>query len=80
LIVFTKHALERMKQRTITRDEVIQVLTTSKQRMKDSFGHAIGQLDDNGKFLRVFFVERNKDIIVITAYKTSKEKYRRYSI
>ena len=48
--------------------------------MKDSFGHAIGQLDDNGKFLRVFFVERNKDIIVITAYKTSKEKYRRYSI
>ena len=78
MIVFTKHALERMKQRTITRDEVIQVLTTSKQRMKDILGHSIAQLDDNGKILRVFFVERNKDIIVITAYRTSKEKYRRY--
>ncbi|RDE13035.1 MAG: hypothetical protein C4K48_09190 [Candidatus Thorarchaeota archaeon] len=31
MIIFTKHALERMKQRAITRDEVIEVLSTSEQ-------------------------------------------------
>lgn len=75
MIVFTKHALERMKQRAITRDEVIQVLTNSKDRMTDNLGHSIAQLDDNGKILRVFFVERENNTIVITAYKTSKERY-----
>lgn len=74
MIVFTKHALERMKQRAITRDEVIQVLKISKEKMIDSLGHSIAQLDDNGKILRVFFVERENNIIVITAYKTSKER------
>lgn len=76
MIVFTKHALERMKQRTITRDEVIEVLTISKERITDNLGHSIAQVDCNGKILRVFFVERDESIIVITAYKTSKEKYR----
>ena len=76
MIVFTKHALERMKQRAITRDEVIRAVNTSKKRLTDSLGHSIVQLEDNGKVLRVFYVEREKDIIVITAYKTSKEKYR----
>ncbi len=76
MIIFTKHALERMKQRAITRDEVIQVLSKSKERMTDSLGHSIGQITDGGKILRVFFIEREKRIIVITAYKTSKEKYR----
>ncbi len=76
MIIFTKHALERMKQRAITKDEIIHVLTNSKERMKDILGHSIAQLDGNGKILRIFFVEREQDIIVITAYKTSKEKYR----
>ncbi len=60
MIVFTKHALERIKQRTITRDEVVQVLTISKERMKDSLGHSIAQVDSNGKILRVFFVNETK--------------------
>lgn len=77
MIIFTKHALERMKQRAITRDEVIQTISTSKDEMTDSFGHSIAQVDSNGKKLRVFFIGRGDDIIVITAYKTSKEKYRR---
>ena len=77
MIIFTKHALERMKQRGITRDEVVQVLSMSKERLIDSLGHSIAQLDSNGKVLRVFFNERDKDIIVITVYKTSKEKYRK---
>jgi len=76
VIIFTKHALDRMKQRAITKDEIIHVLTNSKERMKDILGHSIAQLDSNGIILRIFFVEREQDIIVITAYKTSKEKYR----
>lgn len=66
-----------MKQRAITRDEVIQLLSTSKERMTDSLGHSIAQMDSNGKILRVFFVERDGNFIIITAYRTSKEKYRK---
>jgi hypothetical protein len=76
LIVFTKHALERMKQRAITRDEVIQTLTKSEKRMTDSLGHTIAQMDTDDKILRVFFVEQEGNIIVITAYKTNQEKYK----
>jgi hypothetical protein len=76
LIVFTKHALERMKQRAITRDEVIQALRASKERVTDSLGHSIVQSENHGKILRVIYIEREKNIIVITVYKTSKEKYR----
>jgi len=76
VIIFTKHALERMKQRAITRDEVIQVLTESKERLTDNLGHSIVQSDTSGMILRVFFVERDDNFVVITVYKTSKEKYR----
>ncbi len=77
MIIFTKHALERMKQRAITRDEVVQVLSLSKEKLTDDLGHSIVQNNVNGMILRVFFVERDENIIVITAYKTSKEKYRK---
>jgi len=76
VIIFTKHALERMKQRSITRDDVVQVLSQSKERLTDELGHSIAQSNTNGMILRVFFTERDKDIIVITAYRTSKDKYR----
>ena len=75
MIVFTKHALERMKHRAIVRDDVVQAIMKSKKKITDSLGHSIAQLENNGKILRVFFVEREGNIIVITAYWTSKEKY-----
>ncbi len=76
MIVFTKHALERMRQRSITRDEVVLVLAKSDESLTDRSGHSIAQMERNGKILRVFFTERDDNIIVITVYKTSKEKYR----
>ncbi|MGY5881759.1 MAG: DUF4258 domain-containing protein [Candidatus Thorarchaeota archaeon] len=75
MIIFTKHALERMKQRAITRDEIVQVLSQPKERLTDELGHSIAQSYTNGMILRVFFVERDNNIIVITIYKTSKDKY-----
>jgi len=65
-----------MKQRAIARDEVIQALTKSEKRMTDSLGHTVAQLETNGKLLRVFFVEREGNTIVITTYWTSQEKNR----
>lgn len=75
MIVFTMHALERMKQRGISRDEVIQALETSEETITDKLGHSIAQLQLNGKILRVFFVERDGNLIVITAYSSSKMKH-----
>ncbi|MBN2230864.1 MAG: DUF4258 domain-containing protein [Candidatus Thorarchaeota archaeon] len=66
-----------MKQRAIARDEVVQALTKLEKRMTDSLGHTIAQLETNNKILRVFFVEREGNIIVITAYRTSQEKYKK---
>ncbi|MGY5853885.1 MAG: DUF4258 domain-containing protein [Candidatus Thorarchaeota archaeon] len=65
-----------MKQRGITRDEVIRTLETSVKTMTDNLGHSIAQLSMNGRVLRVFFVERDGKTIVITAYISSKVKYR----
>ena len=76
MIIFTKHALERMKQRAITRDEIVQVLSQPKERLADELGHSIAQSETNGMILRVFFVERDDNFVVITVYKTTKEKYR----
>ncbi|TFG04359.1 DUF4258 domain-containing protein [Candidatus Thorarchaeota archaeon] len=65
-----------MRQRSITRDDVVLVLTKSDESLTDRFGHSIAQMESNGEILRVFFTERDDNIIVITVYKTSKEKYR----
>lgn len=75
MIVFTKHALERMKQRSIERDDIVRALELSERPKKDNLGHSIAELDINGTILRVFYAEREGKIVVITAYKTSKEKY-----
>ena len=74
MIIFSKHALERMKQRGITRDEILQTLVETKSPLLDEFGHYIAQKPMHGKILRVFFQKRGNDTFVITAYLTSKIK------
>ena len=75
MIVFTKHALERMKQRGISREEVIRAIESSQKTVQDTLGHSIAQLQEDGRILRVFYVQRNGDLLVITTYRSSKTKY-----
>ena len=74
MIIFTKHVLERMKQRGITKEEILQALSETESPMLDAFGHYVAQKPIHGKILRVFFQKRGNDTYVITAYLTSKIK------
>ena len=55
LIKFTKHALERMRIRGITKVEVIDAITNSEKELKDSQGTLIAQKVGNKFLLRVFY-------------------------
>jgi len=71
-IIFIEHALERMKERGISKNLVINAI-----RYPDSVDHGYGgrkvaQKCIDGKLLRVIYEEHKDKIIVITAYITSK--------
>jgi len=76
LIKFTKHALERMKIRNISKEEIIDTINNPDKETKDSFGNIIVQKAEKNYLLRVFYFNEENSKIVITAYKTSKlDKY-----
>ncbi len=75
MIVFTRHALERMKQRNITKEEVLAAIRESGAK-QDGLGHLVAQREVDARLLRVFYVERDETLVVITAYKTSKNRYK----
>ncbi len=77
-IKFIEHALERMKERGITKDEVINAISKPDYVEKGYGGREVAQKLIDGKLLRVIYERHGDEIIVITAYKTSKvEKYLR---
>ena len=76
LIKFTKHALERMKARGITKEEVIEIITNPDKEIHDSYRNTIAHRVIKKYLLRVFYRIEKDSKIVITAYKTSKiDKY-----
>ncbi len=76
LIKFTKHALERMKIRGITKEEIVDTINNPEKEVNDSFGNIIAHKVKKKYLLRVFFYNEENSKIVITAYKTSKiDKY-----
>lgn len=77
MIVFTRHALERMKQRGITESEIQALLSdVSSTDSPNGQGNRVVQKHSNKHVLRVHFRETNGDRLVVTAYRTSKkEKY-----
>ena len=76
LIKFTKHALERMRIRGITKEEIVDAITNPEKEINDSQGNIIAFNIKNKYLLRVFYYMEEDSKIVITAYKTSKiDKY-----
>ena len=76
LIKFTKHALEPMRIRSITKDEVIDAITNPDKEANDFFGNIIANKVKKKYLLRVFYHNEEGSKVVITAYKTSKfDKY-----
>ncbi len=76
LTKFTKHALERMRIRGITKEEVIDAITNPEKEITDSYGNLIAHKVIKKYLLRVFYYIEEDSKIVITAYKTSKiDKY-----
>jgi len=75
-IKFTKHALEQMLFREITKDEIIEVVNNPEKVIEGIGSTKIAQRLIDDKLLRVYFRSEGKDKIIITAYKTSKlERY-----
>jgi len=72
LIRLTKHALERIKSRNISFVEIREAVMRPDVTFKDKYGNTIAQKQSNDKILRVVYRKKENDIIIITAYKTSK--------
>ena len=77
MIIYTKHFLERIKQRNINLPDIKNVLEDkSLLPINDTLGNYIKQKKVDGYLLRVIYRVEKEDIIVISSNKTSKiEKY-----
>jgi len=63
LIKFTKHALERMKIRGITKEEIVDTINNPEKEVNDSFGNIIAHKVKKKYLLRVFYYnEENSKI------------------
>ena len=70
-IVFTLHAIERIKTRGINRSEVVLCIANPDKVDKlDGITRAIKKRDSG--VLLVFYRSENSNVVVITAYRSSK--------
>ena len=75
-IKLTKHALERMRLRNISKEEIIDAIENPDKILNDSFGNKIAHKVKKKYILRVFYYIEGESKLVLTAYKTSKfDKY-----
>ncbi len=76
-VLFIPHALERMRERGIPKDLVIETLNSPEKVTTGYFGRKIAQKRLNGRLIRVVYEEEENEVVVITVYITSKlNKYR----
>ncbi len=77
-IIFIQHALDRLKERGISEELVIEVIRNPDNIDTKSEGRKIAQKLIKGKLLRIVFDDKEESIVVISAYSTSKvHKYLR---
>ncbi|MEM3716457.1 MAG: DUF4258 domain-containing protein [Candidatus Bathyarchaeia archaeon] len=70
-IIFTLHALERIKHRKINRDEVVAcIINPDKIERAGEIMKAIRKI--NGQVLVAYYRHEDENIIIITAYKSSR--------
>ena len=75
-IIFTKHALQRMKERQISGNEVRNAIRDPLKKSKDNDRFLVYKLRNNKQLLLVHYVQEGDKIIVITVISTSnKSKY-----
>jgi len=71
-IIYTKHALIRMKSRNISHFEIEETINEFNQNSKDDFGNIIAQKIIGKYLIRVIYRIENQNTVIITAYRTSK--------
>ncbi len=72
LVRFTKHALQRIKIRNLSKEEILNTLNQPNSVKKNSHGNLIAQKMKGKHLLRVFYFIDGNSKVVISAYKTSK--------
>jgi len=71
-LIFVQHALDRMDERGITKELVIDILNHAESIDSNDEKRKVAQRFIDGKLLRVIYEDETDAIIVITVYKTSK--------
>ncbi|MEX2679965.1 MAG: DUF4258 domain-containing protein [Candidatus Sigynarchaeota archaeon] len=72
-VIFTRHALQQAALRGISRNDIIATLTGPDSTVPGDGGKFVAQKAHGSLLLRVVHrIESNGDVVVITAYKTSK--------
>lgn len=75
MILFTRHALERMKQRGVTQSDVeAVVIGEAMSAVPDGSGNLVMQKRFRNRILRVHFRIVNSDRLMVTPYWSSKLK------
>ncbi len=80
-IQFSEHALERMRSRSLTTDQIKEAIKNPDEQFHNQIGKIVHKIlnDDESQeksLLRIFYKEEEDRILIISAYKTSKiEKY-----
>ena len=77
MIIYTKHILERIKQRNLNLQDINDIINDQNlEGILDKNNNFIKQRIIKGYLLRVIYRLENENIIIISAYKTSKiDKY-----
>lgn len=73
-VLFIPNARERLKDRGIPKELVISILEKPDSLEERYAGRKVAQKSLNGKLIRVIYEERDDEILIITAYITSKVK------
>ena len=73
---FTKHAEQKLSDRNINKTSIRIALEKPDELLIGENDMKIVHRAENNKILRVFFREDEYNYIIITAYLTSKEKYK----